>query len=174
MIRAILFSLALAAGVMPANAQTRGSDRAEFYRTTYQIISRMNGLCLNVEGGRLEAGARLIMWNCEGARNEQFYAQPITSDGRVGGRMRLIAGGSGGALCVEAAATQGQQLRLAQCRDDLAGQVWRFEARRARPLISGGNLCANIEDARDAERARVISWRCVGAINEGWIFNPVT
>jgi hypothetical protein len=174
MIRTILFCLALAAGAMPANAQTRGSDQAEFYRTTYQIISRMNGLCLNVEGGRLEVGARLIMWNCQGARNEQFYAQPISSDGRVGGGMRLIAGGSRGSLCVEAAATQGQQLRLAQCRDDAPGQSWRFQARGARPLISGGNMCANIEGERDAERARVISWRCVGAINEGWIFNPVT
>ena len=173
MIRAVMLSLAVAAGAMPADAQTRGSDQAEFYRTTYQIISRMNGLCLNVEGGRLEADARLIMWNCQGVRNERFYAQPITSDGRVGGGMRLIAGGAGGALCVEAPSAQGQQLRLARCRDDAPGQAWKFEARRARPLISGDNLCANIEGARDAERARVISWRCVGAINEGWIFNPV-
>jgi hypothetical protein len=176
MIRAIPLCLALAAGALPANAQSRGSDQAEFYRTTYQIVSRMNGLCLNVEGGRLEVGARLITWGCQGAHNEQFYAEPITRDSRVGGGMRLIAGGSGGTLCVASSSAQGQQLVLARCRDDTPGQVWRYEARRrrgARPLISGHNRCANIEGERDAPGTRVITWPCVGAINESWIFDRV-
>ena len=168
MLRAILFASSIAIAATPALAQTYSSDSVGFDRRTYQILSRMNGLCLDAENGSRRAGASMVLVNCDGAASQRFRVRAgAPNDG-----VWLIADG-GASLCLEAADTQGQPLRLAQCRDGADGQSWRFEARAARPLRSRTGYCANVEGERQSEGARVITWACVGAINEGWIFNPV-
>lgn len=168
MLRAILLSSSIVLAASPALAQTYSSDSIGFDRRTYQILSRMNGLCLDAEDGGLRAGASMVLVNCDGAASQRFRVRTGASNGGVW----LIADG-GRSLCLEAGNAQGQPLRLAQCRDGADGQSWRFEARDARPLRSRTGYCANVEGERQSEGARAITWPCVGAINEGWIFNPV-
>jgi hypothetical protein len=168
MIRTSLLCIAVAlAGTAPAAAQTRGSDRTGFQDTTYQVIARLNGLCMDVDGA-LREGASLVMRDCNGRNSQLFHAQRVNDRA-----MRLVAGGRRGDLCLDASMERGQSLRLARCDAGSVGQQWIFEARDARPLRARIGMCANIEGAREEAGARVISWPCVGAINEGWTFNPV-
>lgn len=164
-IRTALLAIALGASASPAFAQGEGEAVAS-ESGPYAIISPMNGMCLNVSGGVLQVGKVLITWPCVGtAHNERFHTRPMPD-----GRVQIFADSPRGDLCVEAPGYKGQQLRLAYCRPDVDGQHWQFS--RGRSLKSRGGYCANIEGENRAQGTRVISWPCVGAINELWNLVP--
>lgn len=169
MIRAILPSLLLAALATPSSAQEMGSHERGFYGGDYQIISRMNDLCLNVSGGRIHEGAVLITWDCVGADNERFRAERVGPDGD----MRLTIAGRDGLFCVDTPWQQGQQLRLARCQSGSPAQTWRFTGREPFAIRGAYGFCINIEGQRQTRGTRVIAWRCSDEPNEAWTFNPV-
>lgn len=161
MFRAALLAVALTASVSPALAQDGEGEAVASSSGPYAIISQMNGMCLNVNGGVLQPGKVLITWPCQGnAHNERFHMRPMPD-----GRVQLFADSPKGDLCVEASAFKGQQARLAYCRPDVDGQSWTV---RGGALKSRGGYCANIEGENRAQGTRIISWPCVGAINERW------
>ena len=163
MFRTALLAIAIGATVTPALAQGPAPGGRE--RGPYAVISQMNGMCLNVKGGALQVGGLLITWPCVGdAHNERFHTRALPDGG-----MQLFADSPRGDLCVEAPAFKGQQLRLAYCSPNGAGQSWRTGRG---PSLASRGFCANIEGENPAQGTRVITWPCVGAINERWVLTP--
>lgn len=60
----------------------------------YKIVARNSGKCLDVTGGGLNAGARLVQYTCHGGDNQSFQFQSAGS-----GLYYIIAGNSG--LCID-------------------------------------------------------------------------
>ena len=167
MIRSLSIGLLLATlAVAPAvSAQEFNSRDREFYGGDYRIVSRMNGMCLNVSGGRIHEGAVLITWDCVDAHNERFRARPEGPRGM----MQLTVAGPDGPLCVEMSSLRGVQLQLARCRSGRTTQLFRYTARRPFAIDAAGT-CVNIEGQRRERGTRVISWPCSGEPNEAWTF----
>ncbi|MFC5342595.1 RICIN domain-containing protein [Brevundimonas staleyi] len=166
MIRALLIGLCLAASILPSAvaAQEYSSSDRRFYGGDYRIVSRMNGLCLNVSGGRIYEGAVLITWDCVDAPNERFRAQRAGDNGW----MRLTIQGPDGLYCVQLPSWQGQQMRLAKCGG--GDQTFRFNARSPFAIETLFDQCLNIEGQRRERGIKVIRWPCSGEVNEAWAF----
>lgn len=166
MIRDILPGLFTAVLVAPSpvSAQDYSSSHRQFYGGDYQIVSRMNDMCLNVSGGLIYEGAVLITWDCVGAANERFRAQRHGDQGW----MRLTIAGPDGLYCVQASTQRGRQMRLARCGGE--DQTFRFTARSPFAVESTMGYCLNIEGQRRPRGTPVISWPCSGEPNEAWAF----
>ena len=102
----LLFVLAIVAGLsalaLSPAAPTRVARAQSGINTSiwYNIVARISGKCVDVAGGGLNVGARLIQHTCHGGDNQQFQFQSVGS-----GLYRIIAGNSG--YCLDQAnATQ--------------------------------------------------------------------
>lgn len=161
MIRTVLLAVAMTAAATAVFAQSR--DRVDPYRAQ-QIVAELSGLCMDVKGEQLRMGAEVIVWRCHGGANQRFHVRPV---GR-GDNVQLVVGDPRGEYCLHAPSSKGQSLSLAPCRHGGEGQTWWIDGRGFLPLISRTGYCANIEGERREPGTRVITWPCVGAVNERW------
>ena len=45
---------------------------------SFMIVSRMNGLALDVQGANKNPGAQVVTWNKTGSENQLWYDEPAT------------------------------------------------------------------------------------------------
>ena len=85
---------------------------------TISLRAEHSGLCLDVFGGSVAAGAPVIQWPCAGSANQRF-----TVEAAGAGRFRLVASHSG--LCVApASAESGARLQQVACDATATAQRW--------------------------------------------------
>merc|ERR1711915_259824 len=59
------------------NVALRYRGRGLWMRYYGSRIRSQQGRCLDIYGGRVRSGTRLIWWRCHGKRNQQFYMQHV-------------------------------------------------------------------------------------------------
>ncbi len=122
---------------------------------TREIVSNLNGKCIDVPRAEFVDGARLQMWDCNGT-----VAQKWTF---TGGTLR--AGGK----CMDVAwanPANGTAVQLANCNGNLAQQ---FVLSSAGDLVSVlANKCVDIAGWDSSSGAKLIIWPCHGGANQKW------
>ncbi len=120
-----------------------------------EIVSSLNGRCIDVPGASFVDGARLQMWDCNGT-----VAQRWTFTGgmvQAGGKCMDVAGAS---------TANGTAIQLVGCNGNQAQQ---FVLSAAGDLVSVlANKCVDIEGGNAANGTKLLLWSCHGGANQKW------
>lgn len=133
------------------------------YSAEWILMSGMGAKCLDVEGGAIKQGARVIGYNCHGNTNQRFA---VTN----GGTIKI------GGLCVDAAGGAGRDgdgLVLWGCHGG-ANQQWRYENSTNR-IVGIQGKCIDLEGGAGHwfGNQRAVLWSCHGATNQKWYFSKL-
>ncbi|WP_430783041.1 RICIN domain-containing protein [Actinoplanes sp. G11-F43] len=141
--------------------------------TTYQLIVKKSGKCLDVPSASKDNAALLQQWGCTANSTWQQF--------------RLVASGSNFLIqnvnsgkCVDvpaASTTSGTRLQQYTCVGSQANQQWRLAASGTDTyqIINAGNgLCVSDEGASTANGASIIQETCTANSNKQWAFTPVS
>ncbi len=125
------------------------------------LMSGMGAKCLDVEGGAIKQGARVIGYSCHGDTNQRF-------DVTNGGAIKI------GGLCVDAAGGAGRDgdgLVLWSCHGG-ANQQWRYDNSR-NSLVGIQGKCIDLEGGSGHwfGNQRAVLWSCHGQSNQKWYFS---
>ncbi|MDO9359812.1 MAG: ricin-type beta-trefoil lectin domain protein [Polaromonas sp.] len=155
--RSTLFQLALALTATFALSAPAAAEQVIF-------VSGLGGKCLDVEGGNIRQGARVIGYACNGQSNQSFdFARSGSGPIRIGG------------LCVDAkggAGRQGDEIVLWGCNGG-ANQRWTRSNDR---LVGINNMCIDLEFAAGHwyrspfGNQRALLWGCNGGTNQVWFW----
>ncbi len=155
--RSTLFQIALAVAATFALSTPATAEPVIF-------VSGLGGKCLDVEGGNIRQGARVIGYACNAQANQSFdFARSGTGPIKIGG------------LCVDAkggAGRQGDEIVLWDCNGG-ANQRWTRSGDR---LVGINNLCMDLEfGAGHWYRSpfgnqRALLWGCNGGTNQTWFW----
>ncbi len=122
---------------------------------TRELVSKLNGKCIDVPGASFVDGARLQMWDCNGT-----VAQKWTFAGGM-----LQAGGK----CMDvanASTADGTPVQLVGCNGNQAQQ---FVLSAAGDLVSVlANKCVDIAGWDQSSGAKLLIWPCHGGANQKW------
>lgn len=121
------------------------------------LVSGMGGKCLDVEGGQIRAGARVIGYQCHAGANQQFEYFRSNGEIRIGGLCVDISGGRG---------NQGDKLILWQCSGQ-ANQRWSASGNAIRGM---NGLCLDLKGGSGhwLGNQEAIVWSCNGQSNQTW------
>lgn len=136
----------------------------------FEIISRSSGLCLDVWGVSMNAGANVIQWQCNGGRNQQWRLESVS------GAYRIVARHSNLALDVSGARLDDMAPAIQWPANNGANQMWTLEPTTAgfvqiRARHSGKAL--DVEGASTANGARVIQYAPHSGGNQQWLLRAV-
>lgn len=175
----LLFLLALVAGLSALALSTAPTTRVAHAQSGistsqwYTIVARISGKCLDINGGGLNAGARLMQYTCHGGDNQSFQFQSVG-----GGLYRIIAGNSG--LCIDQAnatySTGGQFMQyychsgLNQQFDVISGQVGSGYYNQIRVQHSLLNM--DVANASTSNGALIIQFTTHGGTNQQFELVP--
>lgn len=175
----LLFVLALAAGLSALALSTAPATRVAHAQSGidpnqwYQIVARISGLCLDVNGGGLNTGARLIQYTCHGGDNQRFRFEPLGN-----GYYRIRAGNSN--LCIDqanATYSYGGQFMQYTCHnglnqqfDVISGQVGSGYYNQIRVQHSLLNM--DVANASYSPGAYIIQYDPHGGINQQFELVP--
>ncbi|SDT68742.1 pectinesterase family protein [Actinoplanes derwentensis] len=158
----------LAYSVLPSDAAV-----APTTGTTYQLIVKKSGKCVDVPSASKDNSALLQQWGCTaGSAWQQF---------------KLVASGSNFLIqnvnsgkCVDvpsASKTSGQQLQQYTCVGSQTNQQWRLAASGTdtfQIINVNSGLCVSDQGASTANGAAIIQETCTANSNKQWAFTPVT
>jgi hypothetical protein len=156
---AILGAVLLVGTPSSAGAQTRAVD----VRKNLVVTSGIGGKCLNVEGGKVANGTRIIGYPCSGGGNEQLW---FNADGSVNhsGKCLVVQGGQG---------RDGDQIVLWDCNGG-ANEKWRWDNGR---LVGQNGKCLDLKGGNWGNlpfvNQPVILYRCNGGENQTWRWGAV-
>jgi pectin methylesterase-like acyl-CoA thioesterase len=154
--------------MLPSNAAT-----APTAGTTYQLIVKKSGKCVDVPSASTANSVLLQQWGCTANSAWQQF--------------KLVAAGSNFLIqnvnsgkCVDVpsgSATSGQRLQQYTCAGSQTNQQWKVAASGTDTfqIINVGNgLCISDQGASTANGAAIIQETCTANSNKQWAFNPVT
>ncbi len=120
-----------------------------------EIVSNLNGKCIDVPGSNFVDGARLQMWDCNGTGAQAWSFENGTV--RAGGKCMDVAWAS---------TDNGAAIQLVNCNGNTAQQ---FVLNGAGDLVSVlANKCVDIAGWNSASGAVLITWPCTGGANQKW------
>ncbi|GAB2962041.1 RICIN domain-containing protein [Saccharothrix stipae] len=138
-----------------ASAGTAPQSRSEQAEAGFQIVSRMNGLCLEVRNGNRGNGGAVAMWTCTGGDNQRWESNGSEYRNVVSGKCLDVNDGNGGT---------GAGLNQWDCLAN-PPQQWRFNGSELR---NANNNCLTIPAGNRGNGAAVVMWACVGAADQQW------
>ncbi|MEU4158043.1 RICIN domain-containing protein [Actinoplanes sp. NPDC026670] len=154
--------------IMPSNAAT-----APTVGTTYQLVVKKSGKCIDVPSASTANSALLQQWGCTANSTWQQF--------------KLVASGSNFLIqnvnsgkCIDvpsASTTSGTQLQQYTCVGSQTNQQWRLAASGTDTfqIINAGNgLCISDQGASTANGAAIIQETCTANSNKQWAFTPVS
>jgi pectate lyase len=154
--------------MLPSNAAT-----APTAGTTYQLIVKKSGKCVDVPSASTANSVLLQQWGCTANSAWQQF--------------KLVAAGSNFLIqnvnsgkCVDVpsgSATSGQRLQQYTCAGSQTNQQWKVAASGTDTfqIINVGNgLCISDQGASTANGAAIIQETCTANSNKQWAFTPVT
>jgi ricin-type beta-trefoil lectin protein len=131
----------------PVNPPTSGAT---------MLQSNFSGRCIDIPGGRADAGVLLEQWECNNGDNQKWSFQ---ADGtlRAMGKCMDPAGG---------ALANGTPVQLAACNTN---PVQRFTLTAARTLVNvSSGRCVDVKDWNGSNGAALQLWDCAGGANQIW------
>ncbi|MFC7535336.1 pectinesterase family protein [Actinoplanes sp. GCM10030250] len=154
--------------MLPSNAAT-----APVAGTTYQLIVKKSGKCIDVPSASTANSTLLQQWGCTAGANWQQF-KLVTSGSN------FLIQNVNSAKCVDvpsASTTSGIQLQQYTCVGSQTNQQWKVAASGTDTfqIINVGNgLCISDKDASTASGAAIIQETCTANSNKQWSFTPVT
>lgn len=119
------------------------------------IVSRLNGLCIDIPGGQINDGVRPQMWQCNGSAAQRWRFEGDTL--RIGDKCLDVAGAN---------TADGTPIQIANCN---GGPAQRFTISGAGDLVSFmANKCVDIGAWNRNPGAQLILWPCTGNPNQKW------
>jgi len=120
------------------------------------IRSYLNGKCLDIQGANRNNGAHVIMWDCHGRANQQWYWDNSQIKSRLNNKCLDIQGAN---------RNNGAHIIMWDCHGG-ANQKWNPH----NPLVKSrlNNKCLDIQGANRNNGAHVIMWSCHGGANQKW------
>ena len=116
------------------------------------------GLCIDVSGGRTNAGAAIQLWPCHGGAPQKFVLDAAQ------GRIRYAAKPD---MCVEQE-PGGRMLELTECQ--FAYNRWSYDARNMR-IAGPNNMCWDVPSGRFDQRQRLQVWACNSQPPQGFFYD---
>ncbi|MBB5159354.1 RICIN domain-containing protein [Saccharopolyspora phatthalungensis] len=138
-----------------AGATAGQPTKAESALAGFLIVSRMNGLCLEVRGDNVGDGGAVAMLGCTGRNNQRWS--------RSGSQYRNDHSGKCLDLNSNNGAT-GAGLNQWTC-GDIPAQRWTFTGSEFR---NQNNKCLTVPAGNRWDGAAVVMWDCVGAADQQW------
>jgi pectate lyase len=140
--------------------------------STYQLIVKKSGKCIDVPSASTANSALLQQWGCTAnSRWQQFKLVASGSD------FLIQNVNSGKCIDVPSASTaSGQRLQQYTCVGSQTNQQWRLAASGTDTfqIINVGNgLCVSDQGASTASGAAIIQETCTANSNKQWSFTPV-
>ncbi len=130
------------------------------------IVSRVSGKCLDVEGRSNRDAANVQQWTCGGGSNQKW---DVIELGR--GQFAIISRGSNKALTVSGGGRDGANIEQFRWSGG-ENQRWRVDKGRndTYQIISvSHNSCLDVEGAKREDGANVQLWGCSGGANQAWV-----
>ncbi|WP_188317026.1 extracellular catalytic domain type 1 short-chain-length polyhydroxyalkanoate depolymerase [Solihabitans fulvus] len=118
------------------------------------------GRCLDVPNQSTTPGARLQIWDCNGASNQTWTSTTASE-------LTVYTGDSRRCLAAEGGGTSAGTAAVIGSCDSGPGQKWRLNADGTITSVQSG-LCLDVYGARTANGTQVILWTCNGGGNQKW------
>ncbi|GAA0450191.1 hypothetical protein Aca07nite_43940 [Actinoplanes capillaceus] len=154
--------------IMPSNAAA-----APAAGTTYQLIVKKSGKCIDVPSASTANSALLQQWGCTADSAWQQFKLVAS-----GSNFLIQNVNSGKCIDVPAASTaSGTRLQQYTCVGSQTNQQWKLTASGTDTyqIINVGNgLCISDQGASTANGASIIQETCTANSNKQWAFTPVT
>ncbi|MDI6101970.1 pectinesterase family protein [Actinoplanes sp. NEAU-A12] len=166
-------ALVVPAGLVGVSMLPSNAAAAPTAGSTYQLVVKKSGKCLDVPAASTASGALLQQWGCSpGAAWQQFKLVA------AGGNVLLQNVNSGMCLDVPAGSkSSGQRLQQWGCAGSQTNQQWRVAASGAdtfQIINVNSGLCVSDQGASTASGASIIQETCTANSNKQWAFTPVT
>jgi len=121
-----------------------------------QLISNLNGRCIDVPNANFNDGVQLQMWGCNGSAAQKWNFVNGTLQ-TSNNKCMDVAGGS---------TASGTVIQIANCSGNPAQQ---FVLSAAGDLVNPqANKCIDIDNWNANDGARLILWDCTGGANQKW------
>jgi hypothetical protein len=130
------------------------------------IVSRVSGKCLDVEGRSNRDAANVQQWTCSGGSNQKW---DVIELGRE--RFAIISRGSNKALTVSGGGRDGANIEQFRWSGG-ENQRWRLDKGRndTYQIVSvSHDSCLDVEGAKREDGANVQLWGCSGGANQAWV-----
>ena len=130
------------------------------------IVSRLSGKCLDVEGASSRDAANVQQWTCSGGSNQKWNVIQL---GR--GQFSIISRGSNKALTVSGGGGDGANVEQFRWSGG-ENQRWRLDKGRndTFQIVSvSHNSCLDVEGAKRENGANIQLWGCSGGANQAWV-----
>jgi pectate lyase len=154
--------------VLPSSAAT-----APTAGSTYQLVVKKSGKCIDVPAASKDNSALLQQWGC--TANSAWQQFKLVASGS---NFLLQNVNSGKCIDVPAASkTSGARLQQYTCVGSQTNQQWKVAASGTDTfqIINVGNgLCISDEGASTANGAAIIQETCTANSNKQWAFTPVS
>jgi len=134
-----------------------------------QLVSAVNGECLDVDNAGKAPGTAMLRWGCHGNANQRFGLRALD------GGHAIVTSYSG--QCLQAAGTaSGSAVTIQTCgatsalqRVQLGVAMWPSAPQRS----ASSGQCMDVYGASTTAGAAVIQWPCHGGANQDWRLQPV-
>ncbi|MFC7532609.1 pectinesterase family protein [Actinoplanes sp. GCM10030250] len=169
----LVAALVVPAGLVGYSIMPSSAAAAPAAGSTYQLIVKKSGKCIDVPAASKDNSALLQQWGCTANSAWQQF--------------KLVASGSNFLLqnvnstkCIDvpgASTTSGQQLQQYTCVGSQTNQQWRLAASGTDTfqIINVGNgLCISDQGASTANGAAIIQETCTANSNKQWAFTQVS
>ncbi|MDP9793052.1 alpha-galactosidase [Catenuloplanes nepalensis] len=118
------------------------------------LVSAASGRCLDVPNGNTANGTQPVIWDCNGAANQNWTV--------TGQTLQAL----GKCLDAPIGAVAGAKAQLWDCNGG-ANQQWTLQAGGTIRGNQSG-LCLDVDDNQTANGTQVLLWTCTGAANQIW------
>lgn len=150
---------------------TAGQSGGEYPSGYHRLVLGHNGLCLDVSGASMAAGAAVTQWTCTGQNNQQFQFVPVS-----GGLGRLQAQHSGLDVAVaNSSTTAGVPNIVQQATNGAANSLWQ-PIRQSDGSYSFKNsnsgLCLDAYGNNSTLGQQLDQWQCKNAAATNQDFTP--
>ncbi|WP_063757053.1 glycosyl hydrolase family 95 catalytic domain-containing protein [Lentzea aerocolonigenes] len=171
--------------VVVSDCTSAASQDWRYAEATNALVGK-DGKCLDASGGSSADGTSVIVWPCSGSANQKWSLQANGSITGIGGKCLDVATevrlwtctdsatqkwstalvNPAARRCLDAAATSGSQVRIADC-DRGTAQRWTLNGANG-SITGNGGLCLDASGGSSADGTSVIVWSCSGSPNQKW------
>ncbi|MFC4508396.1 MULTISPECIES: ricin-type beta-trefoil lectin domain protein [Streptomyces] len=139
------------------NSAAAAPQSAPQQPAAHQIVSKLNGRCIDIDNWQAVPGARLQMWDCVPQENQRWRFYP---DGTLRGMGMCLTS-------AWASGNDGSPLQLAACNGS-AQQKWVLNSHE--DLVNpAADKCADVVDAGAQNGALLQLWSCNGRAHQKWV-----
>jgi len=136
-------------------------DRSLPGMALFKIVSRLNGLAMDITGGNTQPGTKVVVWENHGRDNQQWYDDPAT------GTIRTKLNG----FCLDIEGDQ--RLRIMPYQPGDPNQQWERDPQGYIRNRVNRNKVLDIAQGNKNPGAEIIMWDQNGAPNQLWNFEFV-